>query len=59
METKKEWTTPELIVLVRSNPEEAVLTACKGTSSGMSNNADSYCMWQDGNCGACEAMTGS
>lgn len=28
-EMKKEWKTPELIVLVRSNPEEAVLAACK------------------------------
>jgi hypothetical protein len=28
-ESKKEWVTPELIVLVRSNPEEAVLVACK------------------------------
>lgn len=26
----KKWTKPELIVLVRNNPEEAVLTMCKG-----------------------------
>ena len=26
----KEWTSPELTVLVRSKPEEAVLVACKG-----------------------------
>ncbi len=26
---KKNWIVPELIILVRSNPEEAVLTACK------------------------------
>lgn len=26
---KKPWQTPELIVLVRNKPEEAVLTACK------------------------------
>lgn len=25
----KTWTTPELIVLVRSTPEEAVLCVCK------------------------------
>jgi hypothetical protein len=37
METeKKQWTKPELIVLVRSKPEEAVLAACKG-SGGLSN----------------------
>jgi hypothetical protein len=28
-ESKKAWVTPELIVLVRNNPEEAVLVACK------------------------------
>ena len=26
---KKRWVVPELLVLVRSHPEEAVLTACK------------------------------
>jgi hypothetical protein len=29
MEQKKEWKTPELIVLVRNQPEEAVLACCK------------------------------
>ncbi|MCX5977450.1 MAG: hypothetical protein NTV33_11675 [Coprothermobacterota bacterium] len=32
-EWKKEWTEPELIVLVRNKPEEAVLRVCK-TYSG-------------------------
>jgi len=32
---KKQWHTPELIILVRSKPEEAVLTCCK--NFGMSN----------------------
>jgi hypothetical protein len=33
METeKKQWTKPELIVLVRNKPEEAVLGACKMVS---------------------------
>jgi hypothetical protein len=32
---KKEWRTPELVVLVRGRPEEAVLQQCKGgTHSG-------------------------
>ena len=30
---KKEWKSPELIVLVRSKPEEAVLTSCKNVST--------------------------
>jgi hypothetical protein len=31
---KKAWVTPELIVLVRNKPEEAVLVMCKLASSG-------------------------
>lgn len=30
---KKLWSKPELIVLARSNPEEAVLLNCKATTS--------------------------
>ena len=30
---KKQWTKPELIALVRSNPEEAVLITCKVSSA--------------------------
>ena len=30
--TKHSWTTPELVVIVRSKPEEAVLVGCKDTS---------------------------
>jgi hypothetical protein len=38
---KKEWYEPELIVLVRSKPEEAVLSVCKAytSPSGPANNA--------------------
>lgn len=32
-EPKKVWVTPELIVLVRSKPEEAVLLGCKMTAT--------------------------
>jgi hypothetical protein len=28
---EKKWEKPELVVLMRSNPEETVLTACKIT----------------------------
>lgn len=31
---KPRWQKPELIVLVRSKPEEAVLTACKNGVKG-------------------------
>ena len=30
---KKQWQKPELVVLVRNNPEEMVLLACKVTGS--------------------------
>jgi hypothetical protein len=33
-ESKKAWVTPELIVLVRSKPEEAVLITCKYGGGG-------------------------
>ncbi len=39
MTDKKPWTEPELIVLVRSNPEEAILGVCKeGPGVGPSNS---------------------
>jgi hypothetical protein len=39
--TKKTWQKPELIVLVRSKPEEAVLLACKvpGNKTGPDKNS--------------------
>ena len=43
--TKKTWTRPQLIVLVRSRPEEAVLLACKALEiSGDPNNMDMACV---------------
>ena len=38
---KKEWVRPELLVLVRSHPEETVLAACKsGALSGPVNTGN-------------------
>jgi hypothetical protein len=43
-QVKKEWKTPELIVLVRNKPEEAVLAACKNsTANGAYNVAGNTC----------------
>jgi len=45
---KKEWVTPELIVLVRNKPEEFVLVACKssigapGGPGGVATNCQLY-----------------
>ena len=47
---KKEWAEPGLIVLVRSKPEEAVLTACKYADTiGGSNSQNSQCAWGGAN----------
>lgn len=40
---QKAWRKPELIVLVRSKPEEGVLAACKFPASGGSNDAAWNC----------------
>jgi len=37
---KKEWKTPELIILVRSKSEEAVLSACKWSLVSGPTNPD-------------------
>jgi hypothetical protein len=34
---KKEWTKPELIILARTQPEEAVLLACKASEVACDN----------------------
>lgn len=48
---KKTWETPQLIVLVRSKPEEAILQVCKdsdpsgpsGTNGICSTDCSDYC----------------
>jgi hypothetical protein len=50
-ESKKAWVEPELIALVRSKPEEGVLSVCKSWSpSAGPNNLDGIC--GDLTCGA-------
>ena len=53
---KKPWCQPELIVLVRSKSEEAVLTSCKGATSGGAENTDGNCMTS---CSSCDALVSS
>jgi hypothetical protein len=46
IEHKKEWLKPELIVLLRSKPEEAVLDTCKGGAFlGSQGNTHNHC-WE-------------
>jgi hypothetical protein len=39
---KRPWQKPELIVLVRSKPEEAVLSGCKSSGHGGSPGVTPY-----------------
>jgi hypothetical protein len=57
-ESKKAWVEPELIVLVRSKPEEAVLSACKSILSGVNPGSDdNRCVKMD--CELCVAVAAS
>jgi hypothetical protein len=48
---KKTWSKPEMIVLVRGKPEEAVLTACKTfLVAGPGYTSDRACGYWDGLC---------
>ena len=55
--TKKEWAQPELLVMARSNPEEAVLSNCKGNTSIAPGTFDGNC-WNDG-CSQCFSLGAS
>jgi hypothetical protein len=45
LQAKKRWEQPQLLVLMRSNPEEAVLTACKiAAQPGSSETAAGNCI---------------
>lgn len=57
---RKAWARPELTILVRSRPEEAVLYNCKNTSgSGGNNTTKGNCTYdpQD-NCYICSTAGG-
>lgn len=59
MTHKKPWKQPELIVLVRNKPEEAVLSACKGSVQGTDPaEAEAACL-EVTNCGQCSARLDS
>jgi hypothetical protein len=55
---KKEWVAPELLVLVRSHPEEAVLSACKNVST-LSGPTDSFLLCLQSGCSNCSALATS
>ena len=53
--TRRAWSKPELIVLVRSGPEEAVLLTCKGQVA-VSGPTDyhGFCLKTPGGAGYCD-----
>jgi hypothetical protein len=56
--TRRAWSRPELIVLVRGKPEEAVLDACKTElAGGAYENGHRRCM--DPACDFCNDSTSS
>lgn len=57
---KKKWAAPQLLVLVRRNPQEAVLTGCKTATTGSEANATAdNCSDTALPCAACESAIGS
>lgn len=57
---KKKWETPELIVVVRSKPEEAVLETCKSDIiSGPKGMGAGNCHSEGAPSGYCEIVSWS
>jgi len=60
LKNRKTWVQPWLVVLVRSKPEEWILTACKnGTAVGAQYKwHPSWCVLTlaDGTCGGCFSL---
>lgn len=42
----KQWMKPELIILVRNKPQEAVLTGCKTVGSSGYHGTNNACLWE-------------
>jgi hypothetical protein len=61
MKEKKVWQKPELVVLVRSNPEEAVLSACKvDPTPGAVAATQVACIWDNPpGCTSCDSSIGT
>lgn len=59
--SRHEWTTPQLVVLVRGRPEESVLWSCKEISHLGANDRFNSCLAQvDKDCNqVCNATVGT
>ena len=58
LQTKKTWSKPEMIVLVRGRPEEAVLMACKFEGSSPTTSGQGWVACSVG-CGDCRLVSAS
>jgi hypothetical protein len=56
-QTKKGWTKPQLLILARGNPEEAVFSACKGGILTGPTQTDGSCIRTGIGCTACATST--
>lgn len=58
--TKKKWEKPELIVLFRGKPEQAVLAACKGHMQLGPQVSEAGCTFMVvSHTGTCKVLVGS
>ena len=59
-ESRRAWTDPTLVVLVRNRPEEAVLAGCK-TLANTGSGGPSVLEWDcgDDSCGDCNSQVAS
>jgi hypothetical protein len=55
----KPWKKPELIVLVRGNPEESVLTSCKVMGGSGYHNTNNSCLWEGVCASVCSSISSS
>jgi len=56
---KKQWQKPELAVLERSKPEEAVLLACKTTGKSSGKSTSHSGCYYNANCSTCNNVAAS
>lgn len=56
---KREWTKPQLVVVIRGSAEENVLTVCKIGNTTGPYNSDGNCTDDLGRCGTCAAVGNS
>jgi len=56
---KKAWEAPKLIVIVRSSPEESLISLCKGGTDDGAVTMDRACQVGYDGCMTCQQMSNS